>query len=789
MATEANPASVGVEISVELSRQLIDSAPDALVVVDAAGMIALVNLQTERLFGYARAELVGQPIELLVPERFRSAHAGHRSGFIHAPKIRPMGSGLELFGRRKDGSEFPIEISLSPVTTQAGTLVSSSIRDVSERQRAERKFRSLLESAPDAIVIVDLHGRITLVNAQTEKVFGYPRAELIGQLVDMLVPKRLRGVHRVHREGYAHSPKTRNMGAGLELYGVRKDGSEFPVEISLSPLETEEGTWVSTAIRDISVRRQAEAAARLASDRLLSAVESIQGMLALYDSNDRLVLCNSACRELLGRGSPGPIIGRSFNELLQDAVDEGLFALGDRTPEEFIEFWLDYRRNPFGVLDLTTQAGQSFRVADRRTLEGGVVSTMWDTTEDVQREAELVQARALAETANSAKSEFLSSMSHELRTPLNAILGFAQLLQRDRKSPLNERQLERLEYVLKGGEHLLRLIDDILDLSRVEAGRVSVSAEPVGVQDVLSEVKSTLAPMATRLGVELLVEPLPDAELHVIADRTRFAQILINFGSNALKYNRSGGVARFVVSSSGSSVLRVSVIDDGIGIPSDKQDKIFQPFQRAGQETGPIEGTGIGLAITKRLAELMSGSVGFVSVPGKGSEFWLDLPVHERERGRMPSSIPKLASETLATLTEPSYTVVYIEDNPSNIAFMRELLEDFERINLLAIPTAEVGIEVVREQRPALVIMDINLPGMSGFEATRRLREWPETADIPVIALTAAAMVGDRKRAAEAGFRKYLTKPVKIDELLHVLKELLPSSRATSMDAETKLRQ
>ncbi|HYP76774.1 MAG TPA: PAS domain S-box protein [Polyangiaceae bacterium] len=786
MSIEPNPANAGAEISAALSRQLLDSAPDAMVVMNGGGRIELVNLQTERLFGYPRAELLGQPIELLIPERFRAAHVDHRSGFVRAPKLRPMGSGLELFGRRKDGSEFPIEISLSPVNTAAGILVSSAIRDVSERQRAERKFRSLLEAAPDAIVIVDRQGCIALVNAQTEKVFGYPRAELVGQSVDMLVPKRLRGTHRIHREGYSHAPKTRSMGAGLELFGLRKDGSEFPVEISLSPLETEDGTWVSTAVRDISARRLAEASARLASDRLLSAVESIQGMLALYDAQDRLVLCNSACRELVGRGASGAIVGRTFLELLQDAVSSNLFDVGERTPDEFVAAWLSYHQNPFGVLDVKTQAGQSFRVAERRTLEGGVVSTMWDTTADAQREADLVQARAAAESANSAKSEFLSSMSHELRTPLNAILGFAQLLQRDRKSPLNERQLEKLDYVLKGGEHLLRLIDDILDLSRVEAGQVSVSAEPVGVAEVLSEVRSTLAPMAARFGVELRLEPLPDAGRQVIADRTRFVQILINFGSNSIKYNRPGGVVRLVVSNAGAA-LRISMIDDGIGIPLDKQDKIFQPFQRAGQEAGPIEGTGIGLAITRRLAELMSGSVGFVSEPGKGSEFWLDLPVFEESRVRMPASMPKLASETLSTLTEPSYKVVYIEDNPSNIAFMRDLLEEFERINLIAIPTAEVGIEVVREQRPDLVIMDINLPGMSGFEATRRLRDWPETADIPVIALTAAAMVGDRKRASEAGFRKYLTKPVKIDELLQLLKELLPTRRSASMDVESEL--
>lgn len=364
-------------------------------------------------------------------------------------------------------------------------------------------------------------------------------------------------------------------------------------------------------------------------------------------------------------------------------------------------------------------------------------------------------------------------MSHELRTPLNSILGFAQLLQRDKRTPLNERQQEKLEYVLKGGEHLLRLIDDILDLSRVEAGRVTVSSEPVGVADVLAEVKATLDPMATRMGINVRVLPLPNLPLQVVADRTRFSQILINFGSNAIKYGKRGGTVTFAVSEPKSGLVRISVIDSGIGIPFDKQDKIFQPFQRAGQEAGPIEGTGIGLAISRRLADLMGGSVGFSSAPDQGSDFWIDLPRHDAVRDTTPAGVAAARSPSLAKAGSARHTVVYIEDNPSNIAFMRDVFEEFEHIDLVAIPTAEVGIEVVRARLPDLVIMDINLPGMSGYEATRRLREWPETKDIPVIALTAAAMTGDRKRASESGFRKYLTKPVRIDELLETLEELL----------------
>lgn len=631
------------------------------------------------------------------------------------------------------------------------------------------RYQQILDTAPDAMVVIDATGTISFANRQTETLFGHPREELSGKPLDLLIPNRFRHAHAGHIETYFAKPTVRHMGSGLGLFGRRADGTEMDIEVSLSPVRTGNTLLVCAAIRDISERRRIEAMVKLAADRLASAVESIQDAFALFDSDDRLVQCNSVYRALFGVRL-GDLVGRSYSAIMTSFAEELDFA-SDVERASFVLARTSTRSAPTATYDVRTRDGFAFRVNDRRTAEGGVVTIVWDLTDDERRAEELRRARTQAEAGSAAKSEFLSSMSHELRTPMNAILGFAQLLRRDKKEPLSVRHRERVDHILKGGEHLLRLIDDILDLSRIEAGGLSVSAEPVDVRLVIDEVMTTIEPAASRVSVQIVRPTWTGASSEVIVDRTRFAQILMNFGSNAVKYNRPGGTVSFDLARTSDERVRISVTDTGMGIPEDKQDKIFQPFQRAGQETGPIEGTGIGLAISKRLAGLLGAEVGFSSMPGQGSTFWIEMPARLDE-----SHAPRPDPSEAAALEgkERRGVVLYVEDNPANVLFMQDLVSSYDDVELLVAPTAEMGVQLARARRPHVVLMDINLPGMSGLEALRILKEWPETTTIPVIALTAAASDRDRQRGERAGFFRYLTKPLKVDELDAALDEVLP---------------
>jgi signal transduction histidine kinase/CheY-like chemotaxis protein len=382
-------------------------------------------------------------------------------------------------------------------------------------------------------------------------------------------------------------------------------------------------------------------------------------------------------------------------------------------------------------------------------------------------ERELNEAMAAADRANRAKSEFLSSMSHELRTPLNAILGFAQLIETGVPAPTQSQQ-RSVGQILKAGWYLLDLINEILDLSLIESGKLSLSLEPILLADVLRECRTMIEPQATKRGIRVSFPPVTTALL-VTADRTRLKQVLLNLLSNAIKYNQEGGAVSVDCRMSSSGRIRISVTDTGNGLTADNLKKLFQPFNRLGQEAHVGEGTGIGLVVSRRLVELMGGVIGVESEIGAGSVFWIELNATSAHQRRVIEASSALIVPVQHLEGMRLRTLLYVEDNPDNLMLVEDLISRRPDIRLISAQDGVSGVAVARTSLPDVILMDINLPGMSGIEALQILSADPSTAHIPVIALSANAGPRDIARGLEAGFSAYLTKPIKVTEFLDTL--------------------
>jgi PAS domain S-box-containing protein len=396
-------------------------------------------------------------------------------------------------------------------------------------------------------------------------------------------------------------------------------------------------------------------------------------------------------------------------------------------------------------------------------------------------ELELNKAMAVAEKANLAKSEFLSSMSHELRTPLSAILGFAQLMESGSPSPTTS-QKRSIDQILQAGWYLLELINEILDLALIESGKLSLSVEPISLAEVMHECQDMIEPQAQKRGINVAFPPV-DMRYFVQADRTRVKQVLINLLSNAIKYNRAGGTVVVDQITTIPGRIRIRVRDSGEGLTADKLAQLFQPFNRLGQEASGEEGTGIGLVTTKRLVELMGGAIGAESTVGSGSVFWIELNLTAERRAVRGAALSSAVAHAHVQSDAQLRTLLYVEDNPANLMLVEDLIARRPDIRLLTARDGNRGIEIARASRPDVILMDINLPGISGLKALKILAEDPTTAHIPVVALSANAIPRDIQKGLEAGFFRYLTKPIKVNEFMATLDVALEFAKTQSAGA------
>lgn len=599
-----------------------------MVIVNGRGEIVLINRQTEELFGYSRDELLGSPIEQLIPSRFAHRHEEHTKTFFEDPRLRPMGAGLELYALRKNGEEFPVEISLSPLRTAEGLLVTAAVRDISERRAMDEQFRELLEAAPDAMVIVDAQGSIKLVNSQTEKLFGFGRSELIGHPVEVLLPRRFREGHLAQRSVFAGAPRIRPMRAGLELYGLRKDGREFPVEISLSPLKTPKGMLVTSAIRDVSERKHVEEELARKTATLKDQAELLElarDAIFVRDMDGSITYWNHGAERAYG-WLKDEALGKQSHTLLNTQFPSPVQSIQQQLLQE--KFWE-------GELVHTRRDGTRIMVASRwvlQTDETGNPRAILEINNDItaRREAEdgirrlnehLVVRGEELEAANKEMEAFSYSVSHDLRAPLRGVDGFSRILLEEYGPNLDEEARRLLSVVRGEAQRMGHLIDDLLAFSRM--GKQEMQNTFCDMAQLAQSAFEQIDAAAQSRVRRFAVKELPPA----YGDKAMLRQVLFNLVANAVKFSAHKDQPEIEVGGAAvDGVTTYYVKDNGVGFDQRFAAKLFGVFQRLHRED-EFEGTGVGLALVKRIILRHKGKVWAEGRVNEGATIYFALPV------------------------------------------------------------------------------------------------------------------------------------------------------------------
>ena len=802
-----------------LQSAIFNSANFSSIATDAKGVIQIFNVGAERMLGYTAAEVmnkitpadISDPQEVIARAEALSAELGTpiTPGFeaLVFKASRGIEDIYELTYFRKDGSRFPAVVSVTALRDDEDAIIGYLLigTDNTARKQAEEALlkagalqSAIFNSANFSSIATDAKGVIQIFNVGAERMLGYTAAEVMNKITpaDISDPQEVIARARALSAelGTPITPgfealvfkASRGIEDIYELTYFRKDGSRFPAVVSVTALRDAQDAIIGYLLigTDNTARKQVEEERQKLDQRLRdqhfytrSLIESNIDALMTTDPRGIITDINKQTEALTGC-TRDELIGAPFKNYFTDPgrAEAGINRV--LSEGKVTNYELTARARD-GTLTVVSYNATTLHDRDRRLQ--GVFAAARDVTERKRFEqalqetnVELQSAKSAAETANLAKSDFLSSMSHELRSPLNAILGFAQLLE-STSPPPTASQTESIAQILQAGWHLLKLINEVLDLAMVESGMMSLSPEPVSLAEVLSECQAMMEPQAQQRGISMTF-PRLDIPYFVHADRTRLKQVLINLLSNAIKYNRKKGTVEVKCTATSSERIRVSVVDTGAGLPPEKLAQLFQSFNRLGQEASTEEGTGIGLVVSRRLVELMKGVIGAESTVGAGSVFWIELLLTAAPTLVVARPGSTIVDHAQAAAGARVRTLLYVEDNPANLKLVEQLIARRSDLRLSTAVDGTLGVQMARATQPEVILMDINLPGISGIEALKILREDAATASIPIVALSANAMPRDIEKGLEAGFFRYLTKPIKVKEFMETLNAALEAA-------------